>query len=126
VNLLLAIAEDSGARVFEMPDDRLRQGLSDGYEGVPGDVAAWKGRERSRAAIAARCPILFGALLSVAGARELGAGCDIEFGEDVAQVVFDGAGADEQLCGDLRVGQSRAGELSDLGLLRGELRRGPG
>ena len=45
VNLLVAIAEDPGVRVLEMPDDRLRQGLSDGYEGVPGNVAAREGAE---------------------------------------------------------------------------------
>jgi hypothetical protein len=74
VNLLLAIAEDSGVRVFEMPDDRLRQGLSDGYEGGPEDVAAWKA---SRAAIDARCPILFGAF-AVSG-WSAGAGCGMRY-----------------------------------------------
>src|SRR5262249_3014393 len=37
---------------------------------------------------------------------ELPAGADFELGEDLAQVVLDGARADEQLGGDLRVGQA--------------------
>jgi 3-oxoacyl-[acyl-carrier protein] reductase len=40
-----------------------------------------------------------------------------ELGEDLAQVILDGAGGDEQPAGDLRVGQSVAGQPGDLGIL---------
>src|SRR5262249_17674145 len=51
---------------------------------------------------------------------ELPAGAELELGEYFAQVVLDGARADEQLGGDLRVGEAVAGQAGDLGLLRGE------
>ena len=51
---------------------------------------------------------------------ELQAGADLEFGEYFAQVPFDGPDGQEQLGGDLRVGQAVAGQAGDLGLLRGE------
>ena len=46
---------------------------------------------------------------------------DAELGEDLAQVVLDGARADEQPGADLRVGQAVAGQPRDLGLLGGQL-----
>jgi len=41
--------------------------------------------------------------------------------EDLGHVVLDGARAQEQLGGDLRVRQARPGQPRDLGLLGGEL-----
>jgi hypothetical protein len=55
---------------------------------------------------------------------ELTAGADAELGEDLAQVVLDGVGADEQPGADLRVGQAVAGQPRDLGLLGGQLLAG--
>src|SRR5262249_58057031 len=52
---------------------------------------------------------------------ELAAGGEIELGEDLAQVVLDGARAEEQLGGDLRVRQARPGQPRDLGLLGREV-----
>src|SRR6266571_2913754 len=52
---------------------------------------------------------------------ELQAGADLELGEYLAQVVLDGARADEQPGADLRVRQPVAGQPRDLGLLRGQL-----
>ena len=52
---------------------------------------------------------------------ELAAGADAELGEDLAQVVLDGARADEQPRADLRVGEAVARQPGDLRLLRGEL-----
>src|SRR6516165_10017673 len=52
---------------------------------------------------------------------ELQAGADLELGEDLAQVVLDGARADEQPGADFRVRQPVAGQPRDLGLLRGQL-----
>src|SRR4029077_18760544 len=46
---------------------------------------------------------------------------DAEFGEDVTQVVFDGARANEQSRADLKVREALACEFRDLGLLDGEL-----
>ena len=57
-------------------------------------------------------------------AVELGARADAELGEDLVQVVLDGARADEQPGADLRVGEAVAGEPRDLRLLGGERRRG--
>src|ERR1700685_1209193 len=51
---------------------------------------------------------------------ELIAGADAELGEDLAQVVGDGGGADEQLGGDLRVGGAVAGQAGDERFLRGQ------
>src|SRR5712692_6787243 len=66
--------------------------------------------------------------VSVAGqdAMELVAGADVELGEDLVQVVFDGARAHEQLGSDLGVGQALAGQPGDLGFPRGELVGGAG
>ena len=66
-----------------------------------------------------------GSFLCVVGqdAVELIAGADVELGEDLVQVVFDGARAHEQLGGDLGVGQAVAGQPGDLGLPGGELDR---
>src|SRR5215475_7820543 len=50
---------------------------------------------------------------------------DAELVEDLVQVVLDGAGADEQLAGDLPVGQALGGQPGDLRLLRREHLRGP-
>src|SRR3984893_1028162 len=55
---------------------------------------------------------------------QLHARVDAELREDLAQVVLDGAGADEKPGADLGVGQALAGELGDLGLLRRELAAG--
>ena len=52
---------------------------------------------------------------------ELAARGDAELSEDLAQVVLDRAGADEQPGADLRVGQPLAGQPGDLGLLAGQL-----
>ena len=51
---------------------------------------------------------------------QLAAGADAELGEDLAQVPFDGARAEEQLGADLRVGPAVPGQPGDVGLLRGE------
>jgi len=47
---------------------------------------------------------------------------DAKLGEDLVQVILDGARADEQLGGDRRVRLTFAGEPRDLGLLRSQLR----
>src|SRR4051794_37307992 len=52
---------------------------------------------------------------------ELAARRDAQLGEDLVQVVLDGAPADEQPAADLGVRQALAGEPGDLGLLGGEL-----
>src|SRR4051812_22080141 len=46
---------------------------------------------------------------------------DAEFEEYLAEVPFDGAGADEQFRSDLRVGASGAGQSGDVLLLRGQI-----
>jgi hypothetical protein len=46
---------------------------------------------------------------------------DAELSEDVAEVEVDGAGAEEELLGDLMLGQSLRDEAGDLELLAGEL-----
>src|SRR5262249_40600524 len=53
-------------------------------------------------------------------AVDVAAGADAELGEDLAQMVLDRAGTDEQPGADLRVGQPLAGQPRDLGLLRGQ------
>src|SRR6266700_5425004 len=55
---------------------------------------------------------------------EVFAGGDAELGEHVAQVPLDGAGADEQLGGDLLVCAPVPGQLGDLGLLGREVGEG--
>src|SRR6478735_2875619 len=50
-------------------------------------------------------------------AAQLPAGADVELGEDLVQVVLDGARADEQLRADLRVRLPLGGEAGDLLLL---------
>jgi hypothetical protein len=52
---------------------------------------------------------------------ELVARVDVELGEDLVQVVLDGAAADEQPGADLGVRETVAGQERDLGLLSGEL-----
>ena len=79
------------------------------------------------AAAAGRAPrTRCGGLAALAGARRAGrtrarpqlfAGADAELGEDLVQVVLDGARADEQLRADLRVRLPVGGELGDLRLL---------
>ena len=58
-------------------------------------------------------------------AGELDPAGDVELAEDLVQVVLDGAGADEQLAGDLPVGQALGGQPGDLRLLRREHLLGP-
>src|SRR5690348_13286240 len=72
-----------------------------------------------RGAIALKLPGGSGGALA-----EVFAGGDAEFGEHVAQVPLDGAGADEQVGGDLLVGVPVAGQLGDLGFLGGEVGEG--
>ncbi len=64
-------------------------------------------------------------LWSAAGksALELLTRADLELVEDLAQVVLDRMGADEQLCADLRVGVAVAGEIGDLCFPGSEVRR---
>src|SRR6478672_11887866 len=50
-------------------------------------------------------------------APELVARGYVELHEDLAQVVLHGTGTDEQLCADLRVGETISGEPSDVCLL---------
>src|SRR6516162_5385585 len=57
---------------------------------------------------------------------ELSPAADAKLAEDLAQVVLDGAGADEQPGGDLPVGQVLGDQPGDLFLLRGEHLRGFG
>ena len=57
-------------------------------------------------------------------AVELVARADVELGEDLAQVILDGAGADEQAGADLAVGETVTGEPGDLRFLGGELGAG--
>jgi hypothetical protein len=57
---------------------------------------------------------------------DLVTGADGELGEDLVQVVFDGARAHEQLGGDVGVGQAVAGQPGDLGLPGGEPAGGVG
>src|SRR5262249_24960854 len=54
-------------------------------------------------------------------ASQLGAGRDREFGEDVAEVAFDGARGQEQLRGDLLVRETLSNEASDVQFLWREL-----
>src|ERR1700733_6932745 len=58
------------------------------------------------------------------GAVELAAGGNAELGEDLAEVVLDRAGAEEQPGADLRVRQAVAGQPRDHRLLRGQLAAG--
>src|SRR5262245_49360497 len=81
----------------------------------------------STAARSARSAPRRGCLLVVAKCPgELGPAGDVQLAEDLAQVILDGAGADEQPGGDLPVGQVLGDQPGDLRLLRGEHRRGPG
>src|SRR3954464_15098544 len=54
-------------------------------------------------------------------ARKLGPGLHVELAERLAEVVLDGARADEQLSGDLAVGVPLRREAWDLKLPRGQL-----
>ena len=51
---------------------------------------------------------------------ELRAGADAKLGEYLAQVVLNGAGADEQAGTNLRVRQTLSGQPGHLGLLGGQ------
>src|SRR5690348_10937458 len=55
---------------------------------------------------------------------EFGARAEAELAEHIAQVEVDGAGAEEQLCGGVPVGQALPNERGDLPFLGGELCRG--
>src|SRR6266516_5220734 len=55
------------------------------------------------------------------GVVEVPAGGDAQFGEHLAEVPLNGAGADEQFRADLGVGASVSGQPDDVLLLRGEL-----
>src|SRR6266705_1444157 len=80
---------------------------------------------RCRAARRGRRPI---ARSGPEGVRvELAAGGDAEFGVGLVQVVAHRPRAEEQLGGDVAVGQSLRGEPGDLQLLRGQAgKTGPG
>src|SRR5882672_2791643 len=52
--------------------------------------------------------------------RELGASLEVELAEHVGEVAFDGTGGDEQVLGDLTVGQPFGGKLGDAALAGGE------
>src|SRR5436190_432625 len=67
--------------------------------------------------VASRQPAL---KLAGRNAAELVARGDVQLQEDLPQVVLHRARADEQLCADLRVGQTVSGESSDVCLLRCE------
>src|SRR6516162_1810757 len=54
-------------------------------------------------------------------AHELGAGGDAQLGEDLPEVVVDGARAEVQLRCDLLVGQALGDQPGDLQFLRGQL-----
>ena len=54
-------------------------------------------------------------------ADQFAAGGDAELGEHLPQVIFDGPGAEEQLCRDLLVGQPAGDQPSYLQFLRGQL-----
>lgn len=60
-----------------------------------------------------------GLTLAPRGEREteFSARCDVELCEDLAQVPFDGSGAEEQLRADLGVGSYVTGQSGDLGFL---------
>src|SRR5271156_5173826 len=97
----------------------------------PGLASGVSGARTYRRGIAGRETRLGGlpwSLVSAVGqdAMELAAGADGELGEDLVQVVFDGARAHEQLGRDLGVGQALAGEPADLGFPGGELGGGVG
>src|SRR5215472_1107317 len=81
----------------------------------------------SRAARSARSALRRGQpLVGADRPGELGPAADVKLAEDLAQVVFDSAGAEEQPGGDLPVGQVPGDQPGDLLLLRGEHVRGPG
>src|SRR5215470_18544196 len=84
-------------------------------------------RSGSRAARSVPSVPRCGCLLAVADRPgELAPADDVKLAEDLAQVVFDGAGADEQPGGDLPVGQVLGDQPGDLLLLGGEHLRGLG
>src|SRR4051812_4342258 len=61
------------------------------------------------------------------GGTQFSTGADAELGEDLAQMPFDGARAQEQPCRDIWIGQAVAGEPCDLRfLLRQCVARLPG
>src|SRR3954451_10067241 len=57
------------------------------------------------------------------GGRELPTGGHAQFSEDLAQVVLDGRGGDEQSAGDFGVGHPDAGLARDLRFLGSEVKR---
>src|ERR1700729_1490903 len=59
-------------------------------------------------------------------ADQVGPGCDAQFAEDLAQVVVDRAGAEEQLGSDVAVRQALSHQPCDLEFLRCELVWGRG
>src|SRR5216683_6600142 len=90
-------------------------------DGLVADVRAVRSRRWScGSAWPDRLP-LFVAFAVGQGAAELVAGADVELGEDLVQVVFDGARAHEQLGSDLGVGQALAGQPGDLSFAGSEL-----
>src|SRR5580658_9703148 len=90
----------------------------------------------SRLIVVADAPILNGSAagslesvdwsVCVQAGGELGAGGDIELGEDAVQVRADGAVGEVELLADLPVSQPVGGHLGDLQFLRGELITCPG
>src|SRR5215472_4041153 len=77
-------------------------------------------------ALAPAGPALARALVGQAVAYEFGAGRDAELGEDLMQVVVDRAWAEEQLRGDVAVGQAAGDQAGDLEFLRCQLVHGGG
>src|SRR5580704_4188194 len=83
----------------------------------------WLARPASPPAPAGR---LRGGRLAGQGPVKLVAGADVELRKHLAQVVLDGARADEHARPDLRVGEAVTGELRDPRLLGGQLVTGFG
>src|SRR5580693_8119908 len=93
---------------------------------IPRSAMAWR-----RARAPAPCPRRTPSTSSIGGCdgdphamREsdrLGAGSDLELGEDVGDVKLDGALADEQPCGDVAVAQPRHHQFEHLALTVAQL-----
>ena len=119
------MAERAGARRADRDRGRVARGRSvaprrDGSADPRSRGAAR--RRLTRLAVDPRAPNA-GATRRVScreSPAELAARADVELGEDLAQVVLDGARADEQLRADLGVRAAVAGEPGDLRLLRRE------
>src|SRR5690349_20001299 len=84
-----------------------------GDTGVPGRASRSSVLPRGCLFVIRECP------------GELSPAGDVELAEDLVQVVLDGADADEQLAGDVPVGQALGGQPGDLRLLRREHLLGP-